>query len=160
MERTPYELTALAVTNQELDKLLLGLPPYEFRPKFSPSSTSTDLAILLPSGLYEFARRHPSENLSNILQKTLLELADTYEGIPAVASIILGETRGQFSGETPLKLDLHALAKVLSETINKHKETLRLDNSGEGWSWKDGRLGDLRNLSKNTVGLGGMGFCV
>ncbi len=159
MDKAVYELTCRAVERDEIDKLLLGLPPYGYVPKHSSSATSTDLTVILSNGLYVFAREHPEENLSTRLQGVLSKLVRAYEGIPVVASIILSETVAQSRDQTPFDIDLKSLAQALREAIDVHREVLRQDRTGEGWSWTDGRLGDLRNLSKNTVRLGGPSFC-
>ncbi|MBA3581717.1 MAG: hypothetical protein H0W44_04605 [Gammaproteobacteria bacterium] len=159
MQKTPYELTCLAVKNDELDKLLLGVEPYAYLPKYSPSSSGTDLEEIYEHGLVEYSVQHPEKKINEKLQFILEYLAGYYEGINTVVSIIFNVAYDSTKGKIyPLNINIQVLANIVSETIARHEERLKLDKTGEGWSYGDGLYGDLKRLNGILADEGGPTF--
>ncbi len=147
-----------AVARGELAKLLLGEPGYRYLPKGSPAPGDTDLAAVI-GVLYDFMPESERPRVRDEMVKALNAIVGTYEGLEPVASSILLESLRKMRNRTRFGLPLDDLAAKLRDSINAFADRLRLDKSGIGASWPDGRLGDLHRLSRNTVDLGGPSFC-
>lgn len=154
----PSEIVRTALAKGELEKLILGAPEYQYRSRFSPAPGNTDLTELL-AVVYDGLDSQAGELATVALIKALYSVVNTYEGIDAVSTCILFETGRKFDGKQPLGLPLDDLAARLQATIRTFEPQLRVDKSGGGQHWPDGRLGEFRRLSRNTVSLGGPSFC-
>jgi hypothetical protein len=154
----PVEMIKEAVAKGELVKLLLGEPGYCYLPKGSPAPGNTDLAAVI-GVLYDFMPEADRPRVRDEMVKALSTIVSRYEGLEPVASSILLESLRKMRNRTPFGLPLDDLAVKLRESINAFADRLREDRSGIGASWADGRLGELRRLSRNTVDLGGPSFC-
>ncbi len=152
-----YILTEKAFLKKELKKLFLSIEPYVFYAKYSPA-IGNDLALLIPHGIYLFAENNPDTPFSEELQQVLQELAKEYMGIIAVASFILIESLERMNKKSPFQFDLKPLARELNQSIYSNMEKLAKDKTGDGYGWEDGKLGELRNIAKNTVSYGGPDF--
>lgn len=153
------EIVSSALSKGELGKLLMGTPEYQFRSKFSPAQTDSDLTELL-AVIYDGLDAQKREAARDALEKALLALADTYEGIEPLATCILLESLRRSDGRPTFGLPINDLAKKLQATIRKFDDRLRSDKSGGGRDWPDGLLGDMRRLSRNTERYGGPSFCM
>jgi len=152
-----YKLTEKAFHNKELRRLLLGEEPYRFYAKYSPA-IDIDLALLIPHGIYTYALDSSHSSFSQELYEALQELAKEYIGIIPVASFILIESFERMGKKSPLEFDLISLARELNCSIYSNIEKLSKDKRGDGHGWDDGKLGELRNMAKNTVSYGGPDF--
>ena len=155
---TPEEIVKAALAKGELEKLLLGAPAYQYRSKYSPAPGNTDLTELL-SVVYRDLAADERGLAAEILLAALNKIVHTYEGLRPVASCILYEAGSQADRRPPLGLPLSELARALDASIQRYSDPLRADKTGEGYEWPDGRLGEFRRLSRNTVSLGGPSFC-
>ncbi len=165
-ERTPEEIVRSALEQDELDLLLLGSPAYRFLPKGSPAPGDTDLIELL-TVLYRLIGQYPREVLKLHLYRAIKKIVESYDGLDPVAACIFYESYARCpvdsfgrpkSGE-PLGLPLEEVAGELRQSIRVFSIRLEKDKSGGGAGWPDGRLGDMRRLSKNTTRVGGPSFC-
>jgi hypothetical protein len=154
----PETIVRAALAKDELDKLLLGAPEYQYRSRYSPAPGNTDLTELL-SVIYDCFDAKAMETAKERLLKALYSFCDTYEGMDAVSTCILFETVRKSGGRPILGLPLEDLATRLQATIQAFEPRLRADKSGGGRHWPDGMLGDLRRLSLNTERYGGPPFC-
>lgn len=154
----PIQMIKEAVAKGEIIKLLLGDPGYCYLPKGSPAPGNTDLAAVI-GVLYDFIPESERARVRDEMVVALNAIVGTYEGLEPVAASILLESLRKMHNRTRFGLPLDDLAAKLSESINAFADRLRADRSGVGASWPDGRLGELRRLSRNTVDLGGPPFC-
>jgi hypothetical protein len=155
---SPIDIVRTALAKDELDLLLLGVPEYQFFDRWSGSPYNTDLASLLPE-LYLLAEDGQEVRVRDNLLAAINKIVDTYEGLVPVAICILFETGRRIRDEYVLGLPLFDMASELQQEIRVFAFRLMEDKSGVGAEWPDGRLGDLRRLSKNTVERGGPSFC-
>ena len=155
---TPKTIVVKAVNRGELDKLLLGAPEYQYRSKYSPAPGDTDLTELL-AVLYDHWDPADRKNVESQVAKAVYAIIGTYEGIEPVAACVLLESLRKARGKASLGLPLEDIASRLRRSIDAFSEQLRADKTGGGANWPDGRLGDLRRLSRNTEYLGGPSFC-
>ncbi len=154
----PNEIVRTALAKGELEKLLLGAPEYQYRSKYSPAPGNTDLTELL-SVIYRDLAAEERGPAAEMLLAALKKIVHKYEGLRPVASCILYEAGSQADHRPPLGLPLGELARALGASIQQYSSQLRADETGEGSEWPDGRLGEFRRLSRNTVSLGGPSFC-
>jgi hypothetical protein len=147
-----------ALEKSELDKLLLGEPGYRYLPKGSPAPGDTDLAAVIGI-LYDHTSEAERQRIRDEILKTLNSIVGTYEGLEPVAASILLESLRKMRNRSPFGLPLDDIAAKLRASINAFADRLKADRSGVGAGWPDGRLGELRRLSRNTVDLGGPSFC-
>lgn len=157
MKDKALELTEKAFNRGELDKLLTGEGEYSYTPKFS-LATDTDMALLLPSGIYKFQRTNEASNFALLLESVLRELVSRYGGLYPVAAFILIESYGRSTGDSPFSFPLEPIASSLKESILSFQYCLKEDRSGYGKAWDDGLYGELRNLARNTVEYRGPDF--
>ncbi len=155
---TPQEIVKAALANGELDKLLLGAPAYQYRSKYSPAPGNTDLTELL-SVVYDHWDPADKKHVHEQVAKAVYAIIGTYHGIEPVAICVLLESLRAARGKPSLGLRLDDVAARLRASIDTFSEQLRVDKGGGGANWPDGRLGDLRRLSRNTEDLGGPSFC-
>jgi hypothetical protein len=164
MMSSANDVVRAALDADELDKMLLGWPPYQYLPKWSPA-TDTDLPQLLHA-LYGLVGVYPREDLSDRLRHAIEKIVVDYEGLGPVASCILFEASarapfdafGKPKADTSLRLPLDEIADDLRQSVRVFSIRLEKDKTGVGSEWPDGRLGDFRRLSKNTVRYGGPSF--
>jgi hypothetical protein len=154
----PNDIVRTALDKDELDLLLLGSPEYQFFDRWSGSPYNTDLASLLHA-LYLLSENGQEVRVRDSLLAAIKKIVDTYDGLLPVASCILFESGRQIRDEYTLELPLLDIAGELRQQIRVFAFRLMEDRSGVGAEWSDGRLGDLRRLSKNTVERGGPSFC-
>ncbi len=154
----PIAMITEAAAKGELIKLLLGEPGYRYLPKGSPAPGDTDLAAVI-GVLYDFTPESERTHVRDEMLKALNAIVSTYQGIEPVASSILLESLRKMRNRPRLGLPLDDLATKLYDSISAFADRLKSDKSGIGAGWPDGRLGELRRLSKNTVDLGGPSFC-
>ncbi len=152
----PDDIVRAALKNGEIEDLLLGAPEYQFRSKYSPAPGNTDLTELLDA-IYRLDPQS-RELAKAALVKALFSLSGRYEGIDAIASCILFEAGCRSTRSSPLGLPIEELAVKLRATIQSFAQRLRVDKTGGGDAWPDGRLGDLRRRSRNTEDDGGPPF--
>ena len=157
-QRSAQEIVRNALEKDELDLLLVGIPEYQFLPKWSPASGNTDLTYLLDA-LYMGIADYTREELRERLHRAIRKIVGAYEGLDPVACCILCETVERTEGKLSLDLPLEEIAIELRHNIEQYKSRLIEDKSGAGSLWNDGRLGDLRRMSKNTEKRGGPSFC-
>ena len=155
---TPKEIVLKAIERDELDRLLLGKLEYQFFDRWSGSPYNTDLVPLL-NVLYRFCGEHQQEQTKNRLLSAINKIVDTYDGLDPVAVCILFETGRRSDDRPTLGLPQEDIAAELRQSIRVFSFRLEKDKTGAGDEWPDGRLGDLRRLSKNTERLGGPSFC-
>ena len=154
----PIAIVEDALRRGELDKLLLGEPGDRYLPKGSPAPGDTDLAAVLGT-LYDQTPETDLQRVRDEMVKAVNSIVGTYEGLePVAASILLESLRKQRTKPT-FGLPLDDLAAQLRASIDVFADRLKTDRSGIGASWADGRLGELRRLSRNTVDLAGPSFC-
>lgn len=157
MSNEPKDIVLKALSNKALSSLLLGEPEYCYLPKWSPSSTNTDITVLWEA-LHDIAIESPSYDISDLVLEVVESIVRKYEGIRPVASILLMESSRKDDGRQVFDLPLDKIAQSLKKTIEKYKDKLMCDKNGEGWSYSDGLYGDLKRLNQNTIELGGPGF--
>lgn len=153
-----YELTEKAVRNGAIRDLLVGDGGYGFVPKYSPTDQSTDLAILLPDGLYPFAEKHPELDIRGDVEKALRELISTVPGLTAFALVLMLESVRIGEGKRGLGLDRDALSDLLKSSIQANMRELVAEQKFGGRGFSDGAAGNLRRLSNITKDAGGPGF--
>lgn len=158
MASDPDTIVKEALKKGELDKLLLGAPEYCYLPNGSPAPGDTDLAALIGT-LYAHTTISEKQLIRDEMLKVLNTIVDSYEGLEPVAACILLESLQKIRNRSSFGLPLDDLAAKLRTSINAFADHLETDWSGAGASWHDGRLGELRRLSRNTVDLGGPSFC-
>lgn len=154
----PKEIVSTALAKGEMDKLLLGMPGYQYRSKYSPAPGNTDLTELL-AVIYDRLDPRMRDAAKDALQRALYALSGSYEGIDPISTCILLEAVRGSDGRLNLGLPIEDLAEKLHATIRTFETRLRADTSGGGRDWPDGLLGDLRRLSRNTQKYGGPPFC-
>jgi len=154
----PTTIVEKAISNGELDKLLLGAPEYQYRTRWSPAPGSTDLTELL-AVIYDRLDAKTREKAKLELEFALNKLVHVYEGLEPVATCILIESFRKSKGRPFLNLPIEGLAEKLNKSIHTFESRLRSDNSGSGQQWADGMLGEMRLLSRNTAQVGGPSFC-
>lgn len=152
------DIVKTALAKGELDKLLLGTPDYQYRSKYSPSPSNTDLTELL-AVIYLSLENSEKDAAREALVNALYSLSGTYEGIDPTATCILYESGKKSRGSAGLGLPIDDLAEKLRSTIRIFESRLRNDKSGGGRDYSDGLLGDLRRLSRITEKHGGPSFC-
>jgi len=157
MNNRALELTEMAVSRNELSKLLLGEGEYSYISKFSPA-IGTDITSILPYGIYKFQKINQSCQFSSDLYEALTSLTARYEGLEPVASFILVESSGRLEGKSPLSFSLVELASLLQGSIEAFRSRLEKDFTGYGFGWENGLYGELLNISRNTVEVGGPSF--
>ena len=146
-----------ALSIGELDKMLLGEPGYCYVPKFSPASGRTDLAALIVA-LYDDMSVCDRAKIREEMLRALNKFVQTYEGLEPVAGCILIESLRRAQELPALDLPLDELAAKLQKYIGVFAERLKADKEGVGATWPDGRLGEIRRLSRNTRDCGGPTF--
>jgi len=151
------QLTEQAYQRREIKELLNGEAGYSYTPKYSPATT-TDLALLLPHGVYGFQKRNPEAGLPKLLEEAVTALAGEYEGLVSAASFLLIEALSRSKGTSPLQFALEPIAEVLRESIQNYRHRLEGDRAGPGHAWEDGLYGELRHLARNTIDCGGPDF--
>ena len=156
--RSATETVSSALSKGEIDKLILGTPEYQYRSRFSPAETGSDLTEIL-AVIYDGLDAQKRKAARDELEKALLAIADSYEGIDPISTCILLESLRKSDGRPTLGLPINDLAKRLQATIHRFEGQLRGDKSGGGRDSPDGLLGDLRRLSRSTVKHGGPSFC-
>jgi len=154
---TAHQIVNDALQANALDALLLERPPYTYLPHGSPATGTSDLMVLLDS-LYDGTFLLSKDEIKDRLSKTLSQLVNTYEGLPAVAACILFESYRASRNPPALGLSVDDLAKELKASIDRFQSRLVADRNGEGAHWRDGLLGELRRLSNNTHDIGGPTF--
>ncbi len=154
----PLAIVQDAVAKGELDKLLLGEPGYRYLPKWSSAPGGTDLAALITL-LYDNTATADRSQVCDDLARALDSIVGTYEGLDPVAGCILLETLRRAENRSPLGLPIEDLATRLRASIDAFRDRLTADRSGNGAGWANGRLDDLRRLSRNTEKYGGPSFC-
>ncbi|NQZ60001.1 MAG: hypothetical protein HRT88_21315 [Lentisphaeraceae bacterium] len=158
MTNTVKDLVQKAFLKRDLDKLLLGEKPYRYVPKYSPA-INVDIAQLIDLGFYMMDKEY-LEKFSDDLEKTLLTLAQKYEGLIPVASVLLLESYSRGKEESPFVFDLKPIARELNNSIYKFEKSLIVDKSGYGQGWKDGLYGELKCKARKTIECGGPNFWV
>ena len=154
----PDRIVRTAAQKGELDKLLLGSQEYCYRPPWSPAPGNTDLTELL-AVLYDRWDPADKEHVQEQIARAVYAIVGTYQGIEPVAMCVLLESLRTARGKPSLGLPLDDITAKLRASIDTFSERLRADKGGGGANWPDGRLGDLRRLSRNTEDLGGPSFC-
>jgi hypothetical protein len=153
----PIMILKKALAKGELEKLLLGFPEYRYLPKGSPSPENTDLAALL-GALYDHTTEDNKAKVRDNMTKALNTIVQHYDGLQPVAACILLESLRNARNKPSFGLPLTDLAARLHASINLFSDRLKGDKNGVCSSWPDGRLGELRRLSRNTTELGGPSF--
>jgi len=157
MNNNPLNLIRQALDKNQMTDLLLGAPEYCYLPKYSSSTSATDLAALL-GVLYDNCPLEERQETSLKIERAFLDIVKTYEGIEPSSTVILLEALAQKNGNA-LGLPLEILASDLRNSIAHFRDRLANDKAAGGRNYPDGLLGDLRRLSKNVVDLGGPSFC-
>ncbi len=154
----PQRIVRAALTNGEIDRLLLGAPEYQYLPKYSPAPGNTDLVDLL-TVIYDGLDAENRATAKAALEKAIRSLSGVYEAIDAIATCIFLEAKRRSDGRSTLGLPIEEFAGKLQATIRTFEARLRADKTGGGWNERDGVLGDLRRLSRITESHGGPPFC-
>jgi hypothetical protein len=154
----PLSIVKTAMTRAEVDKLLLGQQPYQYRSRYSPAPGNTDLTELLDV-IYNRLDPNTRDQAKAGLIAALNSLGGTYDGIQPIATCILYEAGHCGDRRPTLGLPLENLARVLEITIRAFENRLRTDKSGLGDRFVDGVLGNLRRMSRITQEYGGPSFC-
>jgi hypothetical protein len=157
-QASPDKIVRKALDRGELDLLLLGVPKYQYFDRWSGCPYNTDHPSLL-SALYLLAENGQEVRIRDSLIAAIKKIIDTYDGLLPVAACILYESGQQFNDKYTLGLPLLDIASELRQQITVFSFRLIDDRSGVGAEWPNGRLGDFRRLSKNTVENGGPLFC-
>jgi len=150
-------LVQRAVAMNELERLLRGRLPYDSKSRLSPSPEANDVAEIW-SSLRRVAESRPETDIPQRIIELVETLLCDSQGVCVVAALVLLEWvdlsngRGAFLGRTD------EIASGLKTAIEKLRRQLADDKGGGGQCWSDGRLGDLRRLSANTVDCGGPAF--
>ncbi len=155
---TPETIVVNAVIKGELDKLLLGMPGYQYRSRYSPAPGNTDLTELLDV-VYHRLDPETRAKASQGLLDAIYSIIGTYQGLRPTASCLLYEVSESFRGKPVLGLPVDLIATKLAASIRAFEPKLRADKSGGGRGWPDGMLGDFRRLSGITEKYGGPPFC-
>jgi hypothetical protein len=150
----PNQIIHDAIDKHEVDDLLLGRPAYQYLPKQSPSPWGTDLVELLTI----IVDNNYSEHVRSELLSAVDRIVTTYDGLIPVALCLLFDSVRSVNNSKNLGLERDQVAARLRKGVDIHKERLRRDKTGGGSDWEDGLLGELRNLSRNTVSVGGPPF--
>lgn len=150
-------IVRMALSNNELHKVLLGESGYCYLPKWSPSSTNTDITVMWDA-LHDLASEYTLDDLSSMISEAINKIQFKYEGIYPIASIILQESYRKNKRENTFLLPLSDIAISLKLTIENHRDKLKSDKRGEGAGYQDGLFGDLVRLNQNTIELGGPDF--
>ena len=154
----PKTIVERAIARGELDKLLLGEPEYCYRSRWSPAPGDTDLTELLEI-VYGRLDSADAARVREAMKKALFSVVGRYEGVEPVVIAILMESRRKRDTDDVLGLPLNELAEKLRGSINAFSTKLKTDKTGVGEGMTDGRLGDLRRLSRTIEELGGPAFC-
>lgn len=149
------ELVNQALERDELDKLILGTPEYRYLPARSPSPWNTDIALIL-SVLYDWIYSNPIVGEKK-MESALTHIVQMPQGIIPVALCILFEVVRN-SNNRGVRLPLDELSQKLHNSILENKSRLQMDRRGPAIQWRDGMLGELRRLSKNSKKRGGPCF--
>ena len=158
-QEAPREIVRRAVARDEMDLLLLGEPRYRYFDRWSSSPYNTD-AVSLLSAFYGLARDGELTNAKEILMRAIGKLIDCYEGLKPVAGCILFKSSRRGRDAFVLDLPLEELAAELRQNIRVFAFRLEKDKTGLGERFPDGRLGDLRRLSRSCENVGGPAFYV
>ena len=153
-----YQLAEKAFQNKELEKLLLGEGQYDYLPKYSPAPGNTDLAEIIPNGVFPYLADNSKIENVNYLNTTLNTLCNSLEGMYSVACFILLYHSYFDKLQVLKKIVIKNVIESLSHNIQKHKSELLKSKSILGASSNFGLYGVLKTLSKNTVELGGPSF--
>jgi hypothetical protein len=152
------EVVNRALADDAVDELLLGRSGYNYLPKWSSAPGNSDITALL-SAFVDGPLKGPSSQQASVRLRAAIErLTPTYEGLLAVASVVLFESLCLKRARGTLGIPLKDVALKLGESIARFKTRLMEDRSGPGRDWEDGMYGELRRLSQNTVALGGPAF--
>jgi len=150
----PGELTELAVKNNEVDKLILGEPPYFYNDRSSLSPGETDLTIIFSAGIYPYAVLHPEVDFKAMIEAMIPACSEAVEGLSTLVRILFMEAYTRHQGKKTLDLDLQQLAQVLRQQVAKHKDMLRNSFILGGQDMREGMLGDFKRMSKIIAGYG------
>lgn len=153
-----YDLTRKAAEGGAIRELLLGEGGFAFIPKFSPSDLATDLAVVLPDGVYPYAERNPQFPMRERMDDTLRKFTGTALEITSFALVVFFESQRRYQGKSHLGLDLDSLSGVLKGAIDRQRHELEREQSFGGRGYPDGVVGNLRRLSGMTETSGGPSF--
>lgn len=158
-ENISYNLAKLAFENKTLDKLFLGIEPYNYIPKFSSASGNIDLTAVIPDGIFVYIKENESPENIFYLKETLNYLCSQYAGLDVVATYILcAIIYKNRHGQLPTEVDINELSDKLKASIWYFKDKLKNDFTDYGFGCQEGRYGDLKRLSKITTEKEGINF--
>lgn len=89
-----YELTCLAVARKELDKLLLGVPPYRNGDSGIFADGPADPFDTYERGIIVFAQSHPDINMRSMVMEAADRLCESEAGREVVRAIAFCEEYG------------------------------------------------------------------
>jgi hypothetical protein len=153
-----YEIAAKAIEGGFIRELLLGEEGFSFAPKFSPSDLPTDLAVVLPDGVYRYAEEKPKSGLKNRIDAALRTFTESALEVTTFALVVYFESDRRFKGKSHLGLDLDSLASILKAAIVRNRKDFEREQGFGGLGFPDGVAGNLRRLSNMTKGAAGPGF--
>ncbi len=154
----PGELTELAVKNNEIDKLLLGEPPYFYNEHYCRTPGETNLNAIFSFGIYPYAVLHAEVDFKAQVEALIPACLETVEGLVTLVNILFIESYTRHRGNKTLDLDLQQLAQVLRQQIAKHEVMLRSTFILGGENMREGMLGDFKRISKIIAEDGGPEF--
>jgi len=154
----PGELTELAVMNNEIDKLVLGEPPYFYNEHYCLTPGETNLNAIFSFGIYPYALLHSEVDFKAKIEALIPACSETVEGLNTLVGILYIEAYTRHQGEKTLDLDLQQLAQVLRQQVAKHEDVLRNSFILGGWGMREGMFGDFKRMSKIIAGHGGPEF--
>lgn len=154
----PLELTEFAIKNNELDKFLLGEPPYAYRDRWSSATAPNDVTTIFSAGIRPYAVLHPEAKIKEKIEDLIPVLSTTTDGLDVLVSILFTETYARSEGRTSLGINLENLSQILRKQVAKHADLLRQTFERGGLTNPEGLYGDFKRLSKTIAKHGGSEF--
>ena len=155
----PKDLACRAFERNEVRELLLGSGSYAYKDRFSPAPGPTDITSIL-SGVEEFARLRPELDVDARLQRVLISLCDSPEGVLAVASAILFVASHRHRGTSPLQFDLDPVADAVRAWIRARSRYLPDIHRVAAEYFPSGFQDGLARLSELCTSYGGPEFAL
>lgn len=144
------ELTKKAIDNNELDKLFLGNPGYEWgNLKHIPANVNTDIGAIIKHGLYVLYQNGDKD----IPGKLKITVRNFLDGTPAeiwtAYSIMWQENWYKNHGEAVFCIYDSELKNDLSNSVKKNKSALMSCRELVGQDLKEGLWEDISRLENN-----------
>lgn len=149
------KLVEKAFQNEEILNLIVGDGDYGSVPKYSPSPDKTDITLVY-RGLCDYISDYPDNNYGSALQKELERLTAYKEAIEPIASLMVLEA--DTSKTKRLGLDLERLSESLKMGLKENWNTLKIDKTGMGKGYENGKIGNLDRLNRLFRSRSGFSF--